>query len=101
MTLAVQGALVPRKPACGIASPRSFYERLTRSIHSAEKSAQVAGQHNYRHDEGFDWQAIRRQGFTVVSPRPEVNPENKPNHHRRNPAEDQVLQQDPLQPLTF
>jgi hypothetical protein len=61
----------------------------------------VAGQRNYRHAEDFDWQAIRWQSFTVVSPRSEVNPEDQPDHHRRNAREDQVLQQDSLQPLAF
>src|SRR6202035_4787164 len=75
--------------------------RLSWSIHSAEKSAEVArdGQNRYCH--GLDRQAVSGQNCARLSLRSHVDEPHDPDQQARRDTEHQVHQKDALEALPF
>jgi len=118
---AARGAAVPRKPISCTRAPQSsrdglgnlweakpfLSERLylgdplAGNVHTAEESTQVTGE-NHKCDCGrLDGQSVTGQKSSMLALCPNMDETHRPDQHTRNAAEQQMHQEDALEPLPF
>src|SRR5882762_1541904 len=78
-----------------------FGKRLSRSIHSTEKPAQVTRHCQNCYCQSLDWQAVSGQNCSLVALRFRVDEPHDPDQQARCTAKHQMHQKDAFEPLPF